>query len=530
MSRNENNDQQNVNTDAMLTPAEVETYLSNLGAIVSAITNPSSSAHKVLEGVVIIRRLLSVNKRPPIAGPFAFACWLLQPQGFLIYFRVYVAGMIIPTEVVATGAASSLVKILLSQEVSDKLRFESLWALTNIASGTSEQCRALIEAGALPAFVQMAKSSSSECREQAVWAIGNIAGDSEDLRDMALKAGCMQAVMRLINPGNPAPVAMLRNVAWTLSNMCRGKKPLPPFEYVRNALPALSWLLNYDDTEVIQDSAWGLSYISDEPGDQNQKLDVFVSQNGLVQRLIWLMDNYQKQKIVVTPVLRAIGNVLTGSDRQTDCVLQGGAVEVLLKLLRHPQKNVRKESAWALSNITAGQPHQIQHVVGNGELVEELCKLLRGGDVVVQREAAWTIANACSCGNDEQLTAICRSQDVAEALSDALKCGDKSIIKVVCEAFVALLKFEEKIYSGSFAELLEESGGLDSLEELQHHSSDEIYRAVSGVFQQLQKSGSAEVEEEVSMAEDGQTFNFGSTSTFATTNDFNPSAQSSWNF
>lgn len=71
-----------------------------------------------------------------------------------------------------------------------------------------------------------------------------------------------------------------------------------------------------------------------------------------------------------------MGNIVTGTDEQTQRVLNAGALALFPNLLRHPNNNIQKEAAWTLSNITAGKESQIQEVVGAG-LVPLLVEVLQ---------------------------------------------------------------------------------------------------------------------------------------------------------
>lgn len=69
-----------------------------------------------------------------------------------------------------------------------------------------------------------------------------------------------------------------------------------------------------------------------------------------------------------TPSLRTVGNIVTGTDHQTQLALDAGILGVLPQLLTHPRSSIQKEAAWALSNVAAGPRQHIQQLIACGAL------------------------------------------------------------------------------------------------------------------------------------------------------------------
>jgi importin subunit alpha-4/3 len=284
----------------------------------------------------------------------------------------------------------------------------------------------------VPLFLRLLMSPAHNVCEQAVWALGNIIGDGPCLRDYVIKLGVVHPLLSFIKPEIPIP--FLRNVTWVIVNLCRNKEPPPPTDTIKEILPALNLLIHHTDVNILVDTVWAISYLTDGGNDQIQ----MVIDSGVVPKLIPLLSHCDVK--VQTAALRAVGNIVTGSDEQTQVVLNCDALSHFPGLLIHQKEKIRKEAVWFLSNITAGNQAQVQAVIDAG-LLPKIIENLSKGEFQTQKEAAWAISNLTISGNKDQVAQLIEAGAISP-FCDLLNCKDTTVINVSFQIFLNLSIYE----------------------------------------------------------------------------------------
>ena len=392
---------------------------------------------KKLSAIIKIRKLLSIEKNPPIQ------------------------------DILDSGILSILMG-LIEEETDIQVKFEIAWIFTNIASGTSEQTCELVKYGVIPILLKLIQENNENLSSQCVWALGNIAGDSSKCREHLLETNLLEILLFQIN--NKKNISFLRNAIWTLSNLCREKPGINKKDYT-SVLSVLGKLIFTEDFDILTDICWALSYISDGSSVVIQG----IINLGLLSRITELL-MYSDTKLQ-TPALRTIGNIVTGDDFQTQAVINCSALPCLLLLLNSNKKSIKREACWAISNITAGNVTQIQAII-DANIFPVLVNLLESSEMDVKKEAAWAISNATTGGTKEQIDYLIECNSISP-LVKLLDSSDVRIIKVILEGLENILEIGERSKSedskNPYVSVIENSGGLEKIENLQQHSNDEIY-------------------------------------------------------
>lgn len=253
---------------------------------------------------------------------------------------------------------------------------------------------------------------------------------------------------------------------------------------------------------MLVDVLWGLSYLSDGDHDQIE----LVLRTGVASRLVKLLKS-KADKAMILPICRILLNFTSGSNRQTQQLLDAGLLGSLPDLLKDANKKIRKEACFIASNIAAGTEDQISALIDTHLVLALLVDRALNGEWIERKEAIWTLSNVCVSGNAGHVKKVIQAGGVQPLVMVlTVENADSKLLQTTLEAIGCVITVGEE-NDLDCVRLVDEYDGINSIENLQNHPSTAVYEAAVKLIET--HFGVEEDDENLAPHINGTTFGFG---------------------
>lgn len=278
---------------------------------------------------------------------------------------------------------------------------------------------------------------------------------------------------------------------------------------VEPVIPALCYLAcNSTVHDITADALWALSYIADG---NDERIDAILrceNEGALLKTVVNYVTCNNPQ--LMSPSLRILGNFVSGTEQQTQAVVDAGALAAAMPTLESSKKSLRKEMCWMLSNIAAGTQDQITSLIKTSSVAERLVSMSIDAEWETRKEAIWAVSNIFTGGSDGHVSFLVNQGGIA-AMAAVLEIpGESRMTLVALEAIDNILTVSER-QNYSYPLLFDECGGLDKLEELQSHNDLKVYEKAVEMIERFFGEDEAE-DENLAPELNGNSFAFGMSS------------------
>ena len=246
-----------------------------------------------------------------------------------------------------------------------------------------------------------------------------IAGGSDPTRETMLSHGVGGAVAFLLSACQPT--AFLRRALSVARHLC-SRKPDLPLEHAMPFVPKLVPLTSHDDQQVAAGALCCLSDLTELRGELlGALLGSANDNNGSALPTIFAALHSGWDALLV-PALRIASHFFcAGTSAHVRAAIAHGVMQAMPTLLRHAKRAVRKDAAWALSNVLLEEDGaEYVDLMLNCDVLPHLLGNLVTPELDVRREATHCINNARDRRRDGAVVA----QPMIEAGVIPLLCGN----------------------------------------------------------------------------------------------------------
>jgi hypothetical protein len=347
----------------------------------------------------------------------------------------------------------------------------------SVAACSVKYTQVLVSEGLLQGLVIALSSTNDDIKDEALVALARTSTQCPMAVDTLADLGLIAALLRVANTVRRMTV---RHVCWVLASVARGRC----LEQILHAGVALLLreLSTAEEAETLVDCCYILGQLS-SPGIARVQVLIDIQ---AVPRLAALADS--EIYGVQLAALRALGNISTGNDQQADVLMQPAVLGTIIAKICSTRKQIRKEAVWILSNLCAGPLEHIHEILAQGVL-PLVMKLIAPDDLEVSREACWLVTNVVLNGTPEHVQVLLDTPVVFN-LCQLLEEAETQLLVAVLTALKALLqdaraRFQTDSGINPVKELIEASGGVSYLEDLQTHMDTEVYQSACFIIDQF---------------------------------------------
>jgi importin subunit alpha-1 len=267
--------------------------------------------------------------------------------------------------VVHHGAVINLLCSLLHY-ADNSIKYEASWVLINLTNYSEKSEKFLYTENNINMIVEFFNYADEVLLEHAIWLLANISSDNQHNREFLLRQNIIEPVNKLLDSFSTNDIIKEKCI-WLICNLCRSR--MYP-EYANYFIDSITLIIKFlDHTFCPKEIKHCLYSIYKLTSTTTNIIEIILSEN-IYRRLADLMFKYDD--IIRFYVIKIIANLLSGSDVQTQRLINEGVINLYRQLLEEDDMKITKEVLWGLSNISAGTCSQIDSLHEAGILIKVL--------------------------------------------------------------------------------------------------------------------------------------------------------------
>jgi len=301
----------------------------------------------------------------------------------------------------------------------------------------------IVKARPFNALIKLLESSNDEVKEKAADALADVTKDSDGYFKVVNASSVIQILLQLVKESSPLPIvhSSLRAIDNVFENSGKISSDI-----IQKTVSVFAPLLHYKDNLVIVRTCKSLASLI---GNNNaEEVIQEIIEAGCLHRLIELLSD--KELNVIRSVLRVVGYLASGSDRQRKILMDLSLFSKIINLLNLNDDKVLRESLFFVENMAGTQDI-------DNESLSILIDNYDNADSAIQMECVWAFTKIAKVNPEVD------SRRLARFLIHAT-CVFQEDDELALECLDALGKLFER--NQNLIENIDNDGGFDAIQNI----------------------------------------------------------------